>query len=148
MLVLVRRLIVTAFVAGFGYSILSTGSQGYCPGGMDADGGFVDRFGNPTDIAPSCIAMTLRPSPVVYLLLALVVVWATIRAVQRANDAAAALRALSWAGPTVILLAVGAIVVTQTAFFSIPLANWDGTSAPPVPGWLAVDVVISPMQGV
>ena len=145
-LVLIRRLVVTGLLAGLGYSMFSTAGQGRCPGGITHDGRFIDRLGNPTDVAPSCIEMTLRPSPVVYLVLALIVVVAVSRA-TRAENETAALRTLSWAGPAVILAAVVAVVLAQLSFLSIPLENWDGTGIPPIPGWLAVDASVSPMQG-
>lgn len=145
-LVLIRRLAATGLLAGVGYSMFSTASQGRCPGGITHDGSFIDRLGNPTDVAPSCIEMTLRPSPVVYLVLALIVVVAVSRA-TRAESEAAALRTLSWAGLTVILAAVVAVVLAQLSFISIPLEDWDGTGLPPIPDWLAVDVAVSPMQG-
>lgn len=146
-LALVRRLVVTALLAGVGYSVASSASQGYCPGGFDADGGFVDRLGQRTEVAPSCINMTLRPSPVVYLVLALIVVWAVSSSARRMNDRSVALAVLRWAGPTVVLVAVLAVVLTHVAFFSIPLESWDpGAGAPTVPDWLAVDIFIRPMQ--
>lgn len=145
-LVLVRRLIITALIAGVGYSVLSTASQGRCPGGVGADGTFVDRLGNTTEVVPSCITLTLRPNPLIYLVLALVVVWAVTGVAQDSQDEAAALRTLERAGATVIVLAILAVALTMAAFFSISLESWDGTSAPPIPGWLVVDVAIVPIQ--
>lgn len=144
-LVLVRRLIITALIAAVGYSVFSTASQGYCPGGVRADGTLIDRLGNPTEVVPACITMTLRPSPLVYLVLALIVARAVTRAVQVERDEA--LRVLGRAGPTVIITTVFAVVLTMAAFFSISLESWDGATAPPIPGWLVIDVVITPMQG-
>ena len=146
-LVLVRRLVLTALVAGVGYALFSTASQGRCPGGISADGSFVDRLGNPTEVVPSCINLTLRPNPLVYLVLALIVVWAVTAAARNAHDEAAALRVLGWAGPAVILLAILAVALTMVTFFSISLESWDGTSVPSIPAWLAVDVEITPMEG-
>ncbi|KAE8766122.1 hypothetical protein [Georgenia thermotolerans] len=141
----VRRLVVTAVIAGFAYSGLSTASYGSCLGGTSADGGFADRFGNPTDVVPTCIDMALRPSGALYLLLALIVLGAVVRALQYAHDEAAALRALDLAGAIVIVVALGAAAVAQASFFSISFDSWDGTSTPPIPRWISVDVVVSPM---
>ena len=142
----VRRLIITALVAAIGYSMFSTASRARCPGGVSSDGGFIDEFGKSTEVAPSCISMTLHPSPLVYLVLALIVVWAVTR-IARGRDEATVLRVLSWTGPTVILVTILAIVLSRAAFSSIPIEYWDGTSDLPVPGWLHVDVVIAPMEG-
>lgn len=145
-LVLVRRLIVTALIAAVGYSLFSTGSQARCPGGFNADGGFIDEFGKASEVAPLCISITMRPSALVYLVLALIVVWAVTKTVQKDWDEAAALRILGWAGPTVILVAVLAIVLSWAAFSSIPIESWDGTSDLSIPSWLDVDVVITSME--
>lgn len=144
-LVMVRRLVITALVSGVGYSWFSTASQSYCPGGTSADGGFVDRHGNPTEVVPSCITLTLRPSPLVYLVLALIVAWAVARAAQNAQEAVAH-RVLGRACGIVVITAVLAVVLTVAAFLSISLEGWDETRTPPIPGWLVVDVVITPMQ--
>lgn len=145
-LALVRRLTVAALIAGVGYSLISTASQSYCPGGVSADGGFTDRLGNPTEVVPSCITMTLRPSPLIYLLLAVIVALAVTGAARNAQDDAAVHRVLARACAAVIITAVLAVVLTLAAFFSISLEGWGETRTPPIPGWLVVDVVITPMQ--
>lgn len=142
----VRRLVVTALVAGVGYSFFTSAGQGRCVGGVDADGGFVDRYGQQTDAVPACIDLTLRPSPVVFLVLAAIVAWVVTRVVRRATDEDAALRIIGRAGPAVIVAAIVSVVLSQVVFSAIPLEGWDGTGTPVVPGWLSVDVVISPMS--
>lgn len=145
-LVLVRRLVVTTVLSGLGYSLLTTASRGWCPGGIASDGSFVDRFGNTTEFAPACINLTLGPSPVVFLVLALVVLWAVTRVCRNPQDEAAALRDLTRAAGGVVVLTVLAVVLTTAAFSSISLESWDGSTVPQLPGWLAVDVTITPMQ--
>lgn len=59
----IRRVLITALVAVFVYSTLMVASRSYCPGGVDGSGGFIDSAGQPTDQAPVCMDLTLRPSP-------------------------------------------------------------------------------------
>jgi hypothetical protein len=117
-----------------------------CPGGKTADGGFTDAFGRSTEVTPPCISIAMRPSTLVYLVLALIVVWALTKVNQKARDETAAVRILGWAGPTVILVAILAIVLSHVSIFSIPIQRRDGTGDLPIPGWLNVDVVISSMH--
>lgn len=142
----VRRLVVRALLAGLGYSVLAVASRVQCFGGVDEDGGFIDSQGNPTDVPQRCVAMTLHASPVVYLVLALAVVWAISRAARPGLDAAAAGRTLRRASVGVVVLAVLALVMTFAAFMSVPFDRWDGTGAPPIPRWLVVDVSVPSMD--
>jgi hypothetical protein len=146
-LVLARRLVVRAFLAGLGYSVLSVAGRGRCYGGIRADGGYLDRLGHATDAPPSCIVMTLHPSPVVYLILTVAVVWALSRSTRPGLGGAPAVRTLRRAARGVIVLALVAAGMAMAAFMSIPLDRWDGTGTPPIPGWLVVDVDTTPMNG-
>lgn len=144
---LVRGLIVWTLVAGFCYSMFSTASQGRCFGGTGSDGGFIDAAGHPTDTAPLCVTMTLRPSLLVYLMLALVVVWAVTRAARLSHRPEAAAADLHRGTIVVVLLAVLAAGVAMSSFRSPALDRWDGTGTPPIPGWISVDVSVRPMSG-
>lgn len=75
-----------------------------------------------------------------------VVLWAVTRVCRNPQDEAAALRDLTRAAGGVVVLTVLAVVLTTAAFSSISLESWDGSTVPQLPGWLAVDVTITPMQ--
>ncbi len=63
----VLRLVIAATLSAFALSPLLVASKGACLGGYDADGGYVDSFGNPTDKAPQCITAIMEPGSAVYL---------------------------------------------------------------------------------
>ncbi|MGV8882092.1 MAG: hypothetical protein ACOH19_08040 [Rhodoglobus sp.] len=143
----VRRLLVVGLVAAFGYSIFMTGSKGYCPGGVSADGSFVDAAGNATDIAPRCINLTLEPSWLVFLAVAAIACGALTMVLRRAADIHSAIRYLDRAAAAIAIIAGASVVISQIWFAMIPITDWDGTGTFffPFP-FGSVDVEIEPMQ--
>lgn len=123
----IRRVLVVALVATFAYSTFSSASRVYCPGGVDGDGGFIDSAGNPTDQAPMCINMALRPSPLVFLGIALIVLFALGR-VLKAADEVTAIRTLDRAATGLVILALGALVISQVWFTLIPVTDFQSSS--------------------
>lgn len=142
----IRRLVVAALIAGVGYATFAAASRAYCPGGFSADGGFVDAAGDPTDVAPQCISVTLRPSPLVLIAIAVIVVWALHAVLRRAADEASALRILDRATLIVAIVAVASLVISQVWFALIPITEWfdTGVLVFPFPFGL-VDMVVGPM---
>jgi len=69
----IRRVLLWSLIAAFLYPVFMTASKGICPGGVDANGGFIDSAGRPVDEAPQCIQLTLAPSPLVYIAIAVIV---------------------------------------------------------------------------
>jgi hypothetical protein len=142
-----RSLLYSALGAAFAYSVLSVASKGGCPGGISADGGFLDAEGRPTETAQNCINVTLQPSAIVYVAIAVIVLVAITRVLRRADSAATAFRMLDRAA--ILLIAVTAIwlVITQVSFWMIPLDQWDGGEFFPIPFTFGnVEVDITPMQ--
>ena len=135
----IRRLIIVALVAGVAYSVLTAAGKGYCAGG------FTDAAGNPVDTVPSCVTLTLRPSPLVYFAIAAIILWALTRVLRKANGVASALRVLDRAAVAVGVLVTVSIVVSQVWFALIPITEWDGTGTffYPFP-FGAVDMVSTP----
>jgi len=66
----IRRLIVVGVLATVAYSFLIVASRGFCPGGAASDSGLTDDAGTLDGTAPTCISITLGPSPVLYVVIA------------------------------------------------------------------------------
>ena len=123
----IRRLLVVGLVAAVGYSLFMTSSKGYCPGGVTADGSFVDAAGNATDTAPVCINLTLEPSWLVFLAIAAVAFGALTMVLRRAADVPSAIRYLDRAAVAIVIIAVASVAISQIWFAMIPITEWDGT---------------------
>jgi hypothetical protein len=72
----IRRVLIVALIAGIVYGTFTLASSGGCAGGYDGAGGFVDGAGQPTDVAPVCMDLTLRPSPFTFLAIGAIVLLA------------------------------------------------------------------------
>lgn len=123
----IRRVLILAVVAALAYSVVMNGSSGYCPGGFDNNGGFIDSSGQATDQAPMCVGMQLRPSILVYIGIGLIVLLAIGR-VMKASDELAALRILDRATIAIGVLGVIAAVVSVVWFRMIPIQDFTGGS--------------------
>jgi hypothetical protein len=124
-----RKLLILALVSSLVYSMFVGASWGRCPGGSDGSGGFVDGSGNPTDVAPSCISLSLGPNPLIYVVIALIVIGALTSALKKARTEADALRYLDSAAAVISVLIVVCIVVSQIWFWNLPVDEWDGGPA-------------------
>ncbi|WP_288874293.1 hypothetical protein [uncultured Microbacterium sp.] len=142
----IRRLLIVAVVAALVYPTLMVASRGYCPGGIDGSGGFIDASGQPVDEAPLCVQLTLGPGPLVYVGLAAIVLLALGR-VMKASDQHGALKDLNRAAIEVGALVVVAIVVSHVWFFLIPMegfASGSWTVFSPFP-FGNIDVTTTPL---
>ncbi|WP_223624025.1 hypothetical protein [Microbacterium sp. EST19A] len=144
----IRRVLMISVVAVLGYAALTRGSAGYCAGGVDSDGGFIDASGQAVDEAPRCVQLTLGPSPVFFVGIALIILIAIGR-VMKASDESTALRTLDRAALIVVALVIVAIVVSWVWLRLVPIedfARGGGTIFSPFPfGFIDVDLV--PMTG-
>lgn len=144
----IRRMLIWTIITGLVYSTFMTGSKGTCPGGVDANGGFIDADGRSVDQAPLCVQLNLRPSVFVYVGIALIVLIALGR-VAKAADERAALRTMEVAIQGAGLLAVVAVAVSLVWFQLIPLDQFNSGSwsvMSPFP-FGVIDVVTEPMTG-
>lgn len=123
----IRRVLIVAVIAALVYPTLMVASRGYCPGGVDGSSGFIDASGRPVDEAPVCIQLTLGPSPLVYVGIAVIVLLALGR-VMKASDEAAAFKTLNRASIAVGALVGIAIVVSHVWFFMIPMEGFSSGS--------------------
>lgn len=142
----IRRVLILAVIAAMIYPTLMVASSGYCPGGVDGNGGFIDASGRPVDEAPACVQMTLGPSPLVYIGIALIVLLAIGR-VMRASDEPAALRTLDRAAIGVGVLVAAAVIVSVVWFSLVPLDQFSSGSwsvFSPFP-FGVIDVEVTPM---
>ncbi|QDE36009.1 hypothetical protein FIV50_15160 [Microbacterium foliorum] len=143
----VRRLLVVALAAAAGYSIFMTSNKGHCPGGVAADGSFVGASGNATDTAPTCVTLSLQPSALVFVAIAVIAFAAITLVLRRAADIPSALRYLDRAAAAIAILAVTSVVISQIWFVMIPITDWDGTGTffYPFP-FGSVDLTTEPMS--
>jgi hypothetical protein len=118
---------VVGLAAAVGYSMFMTSSKGYCPGGVTADGSFIDAAGNATDTAPTCVNLTLQPSPLILAAIAAIAFAAITMVLRRAADIPSALRYLDRAAAAIVILAVISVAISQIWFAMIPITDWDGT---------------------
>lgn len=142
----IRRILIVAVIAALVYPTLMVGSSGYCPGGVDGNGGFIDASGRPIDEALPCVQLTLGPNPLVFVGIALIVLLALGR-VMRAPDETAALRTLDRAAIGVAVLVVAAVVISVVWFRMIPIERFSSGSwsvFSPFP-FGSIDVEITPM---
>jgi hypothetical protein len=141
-----RGVLLSALGAAFAYGFLLHASSGYCPGGITGDGTYLDADGRSTDIAPQCISLTLEPSFLVYVAIAIIVLAAITKVLNKAETEEAAIRTLDRAVIVVISVVTGSISISYIWFGLIPVTDWDGSGAFffPFP-FGAVDVDISPL---
>jgi len=144
----IRRMLAVALVAGFAYTAVTVAVAGGCDGGYDGNGGFVDAAGRSTDLPPTCVQLTLRPTPLVVIAIGLIVMFAIGR-VLRAVDERAAVRTLDRAAAGIGILAVVAVVVSHVWFQLVPLdglmsGSW--TVFSPFP-FGTIDVSTEPVRG-
>ena len=123
----IRRVLIVAVLAALAYTAVMGGSAGYCPGGFDGNGGFIDSSGQATDQAPMCVTLELRPSILVYIGIGLIVLLAIGR-VMKAPDELVALRILDRAAIAIGVLAVVAAVVSVVWLRMIPIEDFTGGS--------------------
>lgn len=144
----IRRLIIVTLLATAAYMTLTGASRGFCPGGITGDGRFLDASGQITDVAPDCITLNLKPSPLVLVALIGLVFWALSAVQRRAVDTASALRYLNRAMVIIVVLALVAGLIAHVWFRILPLETWAETRTliSPFP-FGSVDMTVSPMTG-
>ncbi|WP_353813572.1 hypothetical protein [Agromyces sp. SYSU T00266] len=143
----VRRLLVWALGTGVAYSLLGGAGRGYCPGGFSGDGGFIDADGRATDAAGQCVTLTLEPSGIVFLAIAVIVVMTVTRVLRYAGDEADAIRRVDRAVRVVVGVVAAWTIATHVSFFMIPVEDWDGVEPFQLPATFGtVDVSVTPLQ--
>jgi hypothetical protein len=137
--------VMSASVVGLiAYAFFSVASKGFCPGGFNSDGSYVDGDGNRTDAAPMCLNLTLQPS---WLVVVLVVLLAVVVVSASRRPGANAVIVLGSGIAAIALVIVAALVITHVAFWSYPITEWRFGDAVSFPVPLPVDIEIAPMQG-
>lgn len=142
----IRRLLIVAIVTALMYPAFMVAGASYCAGGYDGSGGFIDADGQPVGEAPRCVELTLGPSPLVFLTIAVIVI-VSIGRVENAADQAAALRTLRRGMVATVALALAAVVISMVWFRLVPIedfVNGGGSIFSPFPFGL-IDVSDAPM---
>jgi hypothetical protein len=105
--------------------------------------------GNPTSTSSTCISLTLKPSFVVYIALAAIVLIALSRVIRRPGNDAAALRTLDRAALAIGITVAACMLVSYAWLALLPIDSWDGVNTNfwfPFP-FGSVSLQVSPMQG-
>lgn len=148
LVVQIRRLLVITLVACLVYPAFIGGSRSVCAGGFDADGGFIDRNGQPTDLAPQCLSLQMSPGPIVFAAIAAIVLLTVGRVIRVANDLESATRMLRRAGLAIMLVTGLSLVIAQVWFALLPVTEWDPATGYfflfPFP-FASVDVTVAPL---
>ncbi|GLI26478.1 hypothetical protein ARHIZOSPH14_07200 [Agromyces rhizosphaerae] len=124
-----HRLLYTAIGTAIAYSVLSSGSKEY-----RADpAGALDGNTQGTDAAYTGVTLSLQPSGIAYLAIAVIVLFAIGRVLRRATDEASAIRILDRAALVMIGVVIAWTIVAHISFWSIPLEGID-PNLPALPG--------------
>ncbi|MRG60237.1 hypothetical protein GE115_10210 [Agromyces sp. CFH 90414] len=143
----IRTMLLWAIGTAFVYQGISTASKGGCPGGVTGDGGFIDANGDPTEAASMCVNLTLRPSSIVYVAIAFIVILAITRVLRASDSQSAALKTLDRAIIVIVAVTVAWTALTMLSFFAIPIDSWNGVEPFELPFTVGhVEVDVSPMQ--
>lgn len=132
-----RMLVGSAVGACVFYGFFTRASRGSCTAAPLDDTAA-------TDAAQTCSTVTLVPSALVYLVVALIVMRAMTIALRHSATTDDALRTLARARTTVIAIAIGSLVLAHAWFAAIPVDDpWAPTGNAVLPGliaWVDVDV--------
>lgn len=120
----VRNVMRWALVSAVIYSLMVIGSRGSCAGSIGAGGGASEVLGQTAGATPMCTFLELGPSPLVYLFLALLALWAT----QPTEKPFRRVRNLRRA---CLATGVGCALLAQTSFLLVDLNP--GGPVPTVP---------------
>jgi hypothetical protein len=125
----IRSLVIWGIVAAAMLGMFVRGTHGSCSGGLASDGtGFIDANGRPTDVEPLCGTVTMSPSPLVFVLLAVIVVGALTRVLGRATDVDHALRILNNARMTIVVVPLIGLAVGWWAIMTLRIDDWSAFS--------------------
>jgi len=113
-----RVLIVEAVIAAFAYAGLTAASKSVCFGGSDANGGFLDADGHPSQTVPICVTATLHASPFILIAIAAIVFFTIGRVLARARDEASAIRTFHRAAIIVLAVAAVSVAAAYVCFFA------------------------------
>ncbi len=129
LLVGIRSLLVWAIVASAVSAMFLRGTHQSCSGGLAANGqGFIDAGGAPTAIEPRCGSIELSPSPLLFALLAVVVIGTITRILRRAGDEDHAFRMLNNARMAIVVLTLVALAVGWVAIMTVHVDDWSSFS--------------------
>ncbi|WP_150953912.1 hypothetical protein [Microbacterium testaceum] len=121
----IRSLLIWAIIASAVMGTFLRGTHQSCSGGIATDGqGFITNDGSPSDIEPRCGVATLSPSPLVFLLLAAIVVGTLTLILRRAVDEDHAFRILNNARMAIVILTLVAMAVGWIAVMTLRVDDW------------------------
>lgn len=107
-----RRTLITCLVVCCVYSFLVTGSRGGTTAPADPHQPVLE------------VNLTLRPTPLVFLAIAVVFFTALHRVLNRTSDEASAVRVFRRASLVAVLIAACSVLVADIWFFASPIGGW------------------------
>lgn len=113
----IRGMLLSALGAALGYSILGTASKRGC----------FDAVSEEAAADSACVNLTLHPSPIVFIAIAVTVIVAITLVLRPGRSEASALRIIDRAVDIIIAGTLAWAALTMVSFFAIPLE-------PPGPG--------------
>jgi hypothetical protein len=125
-LVRLRRLLLCVIVAGLVYSVLTNASAGRCADTGTADSSIDEGAAG---VVTSCVTLTLRPSPFVYIALAVIVLVALGRVLRTATTVPRALAIVDRAAVVAVVVAGASWLIAVVWFLLLPVETWDGTGS-------------------
>lgn len=125
----IRSLLIWAIVSSALVATFLRGTHASCSGGLASDGrGFLGPDGAPTDIEPRCGTVTLSPSPLLFLLFAVIVIGAITRILRRAENEDHAFRILNNARMAIVVLSLVGLAVGWIAIMTLRVDDWSSFS--------------------
>jgi Na+/H+-dicarboxylate symporter len=121
----IRSLVIWGVVAAAVLGTFLRGVHQSCSGALASDGtSFLGADGTPTDIEPRCGTVSMSPSPLVFVLLAAIVIGALTLILRRADDTDQAFRILGNARMALVIVTLVALAVGWIAIMTLKVDDW------------------------
>lgn len=121
----IRSLLIWGVVAATVAGMFVRGTHTSCSGGVSATGdGFIGPDGTPTDVEPLCGTVTMSPSPLLFVIMAFIVIGSLTRVLRRADDVTQALRIVNNARMALVVVTLVALAVSWIAIMTLHVDDW------------------------
>ncbi|MDQ1123802.1 hypothetical protein [Microbacterium trichothecenolyticum] len=121
----IRSLLIWGVVAATAAGMFIRGSHSSCSGGVASSGdGYIGADGAPTDVEPLCGTVTMSPSPLLFVIMAFIVIGSLTRVLRRADDVPQALGILNNARMALVVVTLVALAVSWIAIMTLHVDDW------------------------
>lgn len=118
-----RRLVLCVIVVALVYALMTQGSRGYCADLGEAESPSGDGS---VSAVSSCVSLDLRPSPLVFIALAVVVFVAMGRVLRSALTVPRAIQIIDRAAIVAVSVVALSWLISVVWFALIPIETWNG----------------------